>query len=82
MDDLHALVNDKRVYRLRLRVQVPGKAAYEAGSTAAIGPLDLGRIGAGRMKYNCLADRRDPAQVEVLWDRPVTEPSPTPQTTS
>jgi hypothetical protein len=81
MEDLHGLVNDNRLYRFRLRVQVTGKNAYEADSTDAVSPLTLGRIGAGRMKFDCVTDRRDPTQVEVLWERPITEPSPSPQAT-
>ncbi|MEU6034253.1 hypothetical protein ABZ801_02470 [Actinomadura sp. NPDC047616] len=70
-EDLSALVNDDRVYRLDLQVSGPGGAEYRAVSTAAVGALDLGRMGAGRTRYHCLADRDDPKQVEILWERTI-----------
>ncbi|MES9536214.1 MULTISPECIES: hypothetical protein [unclassified Actinomadura] len=66
-----AQINDTHFYRVRVRVQVPGKAPFETDSIAAVSPLLAGDIGANRSGYACLADRDHLKKVEILWDQPI-----------
>ncbi|WP_329243719.1 hypothetical protein OG417_46465 [Actinoallomurus sp. NBC_01490] len=68
--DARSRINGDEVYRLRVRVQIPGRASYEADSSAAVSPLVAGGIGADRTVYACRADRDHLKKVEILWDHP------------
>ncbi|MGI5171193.1 hypothetical protein ACQEU3_43265 [Spirillospora sp. CA-253888] len=70
-EDLSAIVNGKRTYRFTVRVNVAGKESYQAHSTAIMDAFQMGRLGAGKTRYNCHVDREDATEVQILWSQPL-----------
>lgn len=52
-------------------MSIAGHSSYEIDTTGATSLLSAGRVGAGPVRYACLADRDDLKKVEVLWDQPI-----------